>query len=240
VNLCIDIGNTRVKMAVFQDREMLDYEVMKNPGIRAVRKKVKKFNVEKAIISSTRNLKEKFIEQASHEVELIILDEKTSLPVKSKYETPETLGTDRIASVIGAFSQSQGSTCLVIDIGTCITYDLISRKGVYLGGNISPGMYLKIKGMHNYTDKLPLVEIKINKNIVGTSTVKALQNGAFYGTKGEIESFIRQFKDKHDDLLVFFTGGDAQLFAYKIESKIFVRPHLVLEGLNEILKYNAA
>lgn len=227
-------------MAVFRNGEIIDYEVMKNPGIRSVSKKIKKFHIDKAIISSTRDLKKQFLDKTSKLVKLIVLNENTSIPVKSNYETPKTLGKDRIAAIIGAYVHSSKSACLVVDIGTCITYDLISVKGIYLGGNISPGMHLRIKSMHSYTDKLPLVDAKVNNNNIGTSTVKALQNGAYYGTKGEIESFIRQFNDKHADLKVYFTGGDAQLFAHKIESKIFVRPYLVLEGLNEILKYNAA
>ena len=173
-------------------------------------------------------------------VDLIVFDHFTSIPVTNTYDTPETLGKDRLAAIIAAQKMFPGKAVLVVDIGTCITYDLINQNKEYLGGNISPGWMMRIQAMHRYTDKLPLVEKIIHPDLIGKSTVKALQNGSFYGTKGEIESFIRQFDKRFKGLKVIFTGGDAQLFLDHMESKIIIRPHLVLEGLNEILKYNAA
>lgn len=240
LNLCIDIGNTRVKMAVLDiDNNIVDKKMTKNPSIRATRSLIKLHNLKGGIVSSTRNLDLVYLKKVRDLIPIIILDHHTSIPIKSVYETPETLGKDRLAGIIGAYGMFGKSASCVVDIGTCITFDVIN-KGIYLGGNISPGIHLRIKAMHAYTDKLPLVEHVINDNIVGTSTVKALQNGAFYGTKGEIESFIRQLKQQFGKINVIFTGGDAQLFAEHMESKIFVRPYLVLEGLNEIIKYNAA
>ena len=236
----MDIGNTKAKMAVFNsDGEMEEYVVMSNPGIRKVRQLHSRHQIVGGIISSTRNLKEDFISKVNALFPCFILSKDTDVPITSEYETPSTLGKDRLAAVIAADAIYGGSSVLVIDIGTCITYDIIS-KGIYKGGNISPGAHLKIKAMHRYTDKLPLVELVINEDLMGKSTVKALQNGAFYGTKGEIESFIRVFKKSFSELKVVFTGGDASLFAETMDEKVIVRPYLVLEGLNEILNYNAA
>ena len=227
-------------MAIFdQEDSLIDSSINKSPSIRKVRYFKKVYGVDQAIISSTRILEETFIQRLNELFPYIILDAHTPIPIQSRYETPASLGKDRLAAVIGAYARYGEQACLVIDIGTCITYDVID-DGIYLGGNISPGIHLRIAAMHRYTDKLPLVDHNVNRDPIGTSTVKALQNGAFYGTKGEIESFIRQFKRQFGKINVIFTGGDAQLFADKIESKIFVRPFLVQEGLNEILKYNAA
>jgi len=240
VNLCMDIGNTKAKMAVFNAQGRIEeYSVSANPGIRSVRQLWKKFKITGGIISSTRHLDEKFLQKVNALFPCLILSEKTDVPIQSEYETPSTLGKDRLAAVVAADAHYKGKSVLVIDIGTCITYDIIS-EGIYRGGNISPGAYLKIKAMHRYTDKLPLVEMVVNDDIMGKSTVKALQNGAFYGTKGEIDSFIRVFNKRLGKLKVILTGGDASLFAEVLDHKVIVRPHLVLEGLNEIINYNAA
>ncbi len=236
----MDIGNTKAKFAVFSNEgNMEEYIVMANPGIRKVRQLHKKYQIIVGIISSTRNLEKEFLDKVKALFPCYILNEQTDVPIKSEYETPRTLGRDRLAAVIAANAFYPKNSVLVVDIGTCITYDII-KNGIYKGGNISPGAYLKIKAMNRYTDKLPLVELKANKDILGKSTVKALQNGAYHGTKGEIDSFIRVFRKEFDSLKVIFTGGDAKIFAEALNEKVIVRPYLVLEGLNEILKHNAA
>lgn len=236
----MDIGNTKAKMAVFNAQGSIEeYSVAANAGIRRVRQLWKKHHITRGIISSTRHIDQQFVEKVRALFPCIILSEKTMVPIESEYETPSTLGKDRLAAVVAADAHFKGKSILVIDIGTCITYDIISG-GTYRGGNISPGAHLKIKAMHLYTDKLPLVELVVNDDVMGKSTVKAMQNGAFYGTKGEIESFIRVFNKRLGTLKVILTGGDASLFAEALDHKVIVRPHLVLEGLNEIINYNAA
>ena len=240
MNLCMDVGNTKAKLAVFgKDDKLVADLTSKNVGIRKVGQINKKYSILSGIISSTRNLDPEFIDKVRKLFPLIVLSEQTIVPIQSEYETPATLGKDRLAAVVAAYRLYSDETVLVVDIGTCITYDIIDR-GTYKGGNISPGIHLRIEAMHRYTDKLPRVPFKINNDIEGKSTVKALQNGAFHGTKGEIDSFIREFKKKYASLKVIFTGGDAQIMAGSIDFPVEVRPLLVLEGLNEILKYNAA
>jgi type III pantothenate kinase len=191
-------------------------------------------------MSSTRNIDWDVIDKAKEDIFIEILDHNTRVPIENKYETPQTLGKDRLAGVIGAHVKFKGSNVLVVDIGTCMTLDVIDAKGTYHGGNISPGVHLRMQAMHRYTDKLPLVDFAINEDEIGKTTVKAMQNGAIYGTIGEIESFIRRTKKKFGDLKVVFTGGDADKFANLAETKIFVLPYLILVGLNEIILNNNA
>lgn len=160
------------------------------------------------------------------------------LPFVIKYRTPDTLGLDRLAGVAGAWSQYRNETSLVIDVGTCIKYDLITKKGEYLGGNISPGLQMRLKAMHLMTSKLPQVEPYERYEAMGTDTVSALQVGACTGAIHEIEGFIKEYKKMFGKLNILLTGGDSHFFVNKLKTKIFAAPNLVLQGLNEILDYN--
>ncbi len=238
--LCIDMGNTWVKYAVVsQDKKVLSFTRTKNFSKRTLGRLYKEFNLSGCILSSTRDIKKEILALLKKKKNFILLTHKTQVPIKNGYDTPGTLGKDRLAAVIGAHALYPNHPSLVIDPGTCITYDVITSDGKYLGGNISPGYYMRRQAMHRYTDKLPMVEAKENNPLLGTSTVKAMQNGAFYGTTGEMESFIRWIKKDFTGIKVLMTGGDAEMFAKHLNSKIFVLPYLVMIGLNEILTYNA-
>jgi type III pantothenate kinase len=168
----------------------------------------------------------------------VILDHHTKIPVKNKYDTPETLGKDRIAAVSAAYKLFTKNNHLVIDIGTCMTLDFVTKAGNYLGGNISPGVNLRLRAMHEFTSSLPLVKFDKTKKLLGKSTNEAIKNGAVYGITTEIESYIRRLEIKYDNINVILTGGDATFFGELIDYQIFVDPNLVLKGLNEILKIN--
>ena len=171
-------------------------------------------------------------------IPLTILDHTTNIPIVNLYKTPKTLGNDRLASVIGAQHLYPNKNIAVIDLGTCIKFDFIDKKRRYIGGNISPGVRMRIQAMHDYTSQLPIVDLKYNNSILGNSTESALQNGAVRGTIFEIESFIRRIKKKYGKLFVVFTGGDADFFASYINYEIFVNQNLILEGLNKIIHNN--
>ena len=166
------------------------------------------------------------------------LTEKTPLPIDNQYGTPKTLGKDRIAAVMGAYRLFPNQNCLVIDAGTCITYDLLTKHKTYLGGNISPGIDMRLKAMHQFTAKLPLVERGQQERIWGTSTETALRNGGQFGALYELEAFIRVCKEKFDPLTVVLTGGDGNFFAENLKTKIFARPNLVEWGLLEIFQFS--
>ncbi len=238
MNLCIDFGNTNVKVSVF-DGELERYYYKNNDLSKdKVNEICNNYNIEKAILSSTRNLTADFLQHLGSKVHLTVLDHNTPLPIKSLYETPETLGKDRIAGVIGARYEFPSTNCVVIDAGTCITMDFIDAKGQYHGGNISPGINMRRQSMHDFTDKLPLVDFKYPSSFIGKNTESALQNGILRGTIYELETFIDSINKEFGDSKVLFTGGDTIFFEEYLKFTIFAASNLVLVGLNEILRFN--
>lgn len=239
MNLIIDIGNTVAKVAVFKDKDIVEVFYDSNqtldnlPGICA------EYAVEKAIVATVIDLNEQVsarLEQLS--VPLLQLNEKTPLPVDNLYETPETLGYDRMAAVVGAYEQFPGKDILVIDAGTCITYEFIDAAGRYHGGNISPGVQMRFKALHEFTGRLPLVCREGRRLPLGKDTDTAMREGVLKGMEYEISGYIMAMKHKYPELLVFLTGGDEFSFDTNLKSIIFADRFLVLKGLNRILNYN--
>jgi type III pantothenate kinase len=168
-----------------------------------------------------------------------LLSYRSKLPFKIEYETPETLGTDRIAGVAGAFSLFPKSELLVIDAGTAITYDFLS-EGIYKGGNISPGLNLRFRALHEFTGKLPLVSLADNFTKTGRNTTDAILAGVITGVTYEINEYIRTFEKKSTDFKILLTGGDSGFLKDKINYQLTYMPDIVIDGLNYILEYNAA
>ena len=208
-------------------------------GDHDVKMLIRDYGIERAISSSTRKTESAFEKRIKAHVPLLKLSHKTPVPITSSYATPETLGKDRLAAVVGCTKLYPNKNCLVIDAGTCITYDYISKSNQYQGGNISPGLRMRAEAMDTMTSTLPLVEPTHHEDILGKSTRHALENGVVYGTLLEIESFIQLMKTKKTSLITILTGGDSSYLGSLLNSKIFVRPFLVLEGLDVILNYNA-
>ncbi len=238
-NLCIDIGNTRIKIGVFEDRNLVFHTVFYTMKDQEVSNLLKNHHIDKAISSSTRKSLTAFEKRIKKRIPLVRLNEKTPVPIINTYNTPETLGKDRLAAVVGCTKLFPDKTCLVIDAGTCITYDLITADKKYLGGNISPGLHMRARAMHDFTSALPKVKISYHEDYLGKSTIHAIQNGILWGTKLEIESFIALIKRDFEKINVIITGGDAHIFENLINSKIFAHSFLVLEGLDEIINHHA-
>ena len=169
---------------------------------------------------------------------LLRLGADTPLPVENLYETPRTLGYDRMAAVVGAAERFPGRDILVIDAGTCITYEFVDAAGRYHGGNISPGLQMRFRALNHYTGRLPLVEAEGRLLPMGKDTETAIRAGVLKGIEYEMAGYIRAMKDKYPELLVFLTGGDEFSFDTNLKSIIFADRFLVLKGLNRILIYN--
>lgn len=238
MNLVVDIGNTAVKAAVFDEDKMVDYRREDGQNVAIVRQMAETYCVDRCIISSTANIEESTRQILnSMKCSIEYLTSKTPLPIKNLYKTPETLGTDRLAGVVGAFDAMPGKDILVIDMGTAITYDIINAKGEYLGGNISPGISMRLKALHQQTAKLPMVDADGDKPEIGYDTDTAIRCGVTDGVKYEIEGFISAQIVKYPYLLIFLTGGDGFDFDECIKRRIFVDRFLVLKGLNRILNH---
>ena len=169
---------------------------------------------------------------------LMVLDNNTKVPIIKKYKTPETLGNDRLAASVGAWSLFPQKNSLVVDAGTAIKYDFVNSNGEYLGGSIAPGVEMKFKALNHFTGKLPLIEKNKGYELTGTSTEDALVSGVMFGSLMEMQGFIDTYSEKYENIQVIMTGGDYPYFADRLKGTIFAEPDLILKGLFEILKYN--
>ena len=237
MNLIIDEGNTHIKYGVFEEgsnNEVALYE-SKDYNAKEVAEIIKKHNVRHAIYSSVRGGNEDLIADVSHSVDFIQLTHETEVPLINKYRTPNTLGMDRLAACVGASSiAGKDANILVIDVGTAITYDIVS-KGEYLGGNIAPGMQMRLNALHTFTAKLPQVDINTEWKEIGDDTQTAIYSGCYSGILHAIAESYRRSSQKFPKLLVFLTGGGSKYFESNIKIKIFAKENLLRIGLNRIL-----
>lgn len=240
-NLIVDSGNTTIKMFLFADGEiaakMVCAEVCEMlPTLRA---NVPVEKIDRCIVSSVSVSQSEIAGVFRSFFPVTEFSHRLKFPIIIRYGTPETLGSDRVAAVVGAAMRYPDRNILVIDSGTAITYDIVTDKGEYLGGNISPGLKTRFRALHNFTGKLPLLhEDKSLDGLYGTNTVEALTIGIQNGMLYEIEGTVKEFSYQFDNLLVVFTGGDSFFFENRIKFNNFAEPYLVAFGLNEILEYN--
>ncbi|MCL4131478.1 UNVERIFIED_CONTAM: hypothetical protein GTU68_061389 [Idotea baltica] len=236
MNLIIDIGNTRVKMAVFKGKEAVLSLISDHSNINNnIDKLLQKYDLKNCIYSSVTHILNDIEPDKFNFV--VNLNHKTRVPFKNKYATPTTLGVDRIALASAASYQYPKENVLVIDSGTCVTYDFINAENEYLGGAISPGINLRYKALNEYTAKLPLLK-QSDFELIGTDTKSSIHSGVVNGYIQEIDGVIAQYQQKYSNLTVVLTGGDTIFLAKKLKSSIFAIPNFLLEGLNSILTYN--
>ncbi len=238
MNLVIDIGNTRIKYGVFLDDTLLRTGVTSKADVFFFRIVFKKYMITDIIFSSVAHVNKRALAFAEKYCRVHYLNYLTPLPLKNKYRTPQTLGTDRLANAAGAAWLFKDRNCLVIDAGTCIKYDFVSEKGHYLGGAISPGLYMRYQALHHFTKRLPLVKPDISVPLTGNTTDSSINSGVIHGARAEVKQIITQYKSQYKRLKTVVTGGDASLFVNIAKSYIFAAPDLTLTGLNHILNYN--
>ncbi len=242
MNLVIDIGNTTGKIAVCEGTEIIESAVYQKITIREVSYFITAYNELKgAIFSSVANHSRELIDYLDSTFDPFLeLNNHTDLPLKNKYKTRETLGYDRIAAVTGAHTIFPENNVLVIDAGTAITFDMVTRESEYIGGNISPGLSMRFRALNKYTSRLPLLDYtETGSEFLGNSTDEAIILGVTWGLIHEIEGYIHEVSHRFENLKVILTGVDANLFDKKLKSSIFVVSHLNLIGLNRILDHNA-
>ncbi len=246
-NLVIDIGNSFIKVGVFTDHKLVfdtRFPVSGDFNIDEIRKQ---HHPQKAIISSVAQQANstiyKNIIACLHNLELTEFSHHTAVTVKNKYKTPESLGLDRLAAVIGAKTLFNNTSVLVIDAGTCITYDHINVEGEYFGGSISPGINMRLKALNKYTARLPLVDFeKTFTHHYGVDTQSSILSGVINGAINEIKGFIADYQSGNPQLKVIICGGDGVFFDTRLKNSIFAHqilhePNLVLIGLNTVVNY---
>lgn len=239
MNLAIDVGNTRVKAAVFREDNLIDVIVFPAKKILSEIKILKKkYQLSEGIISSVANISEKKLEKLAQIVPFLKVSSTINLPFSNLYKTPKTLGADRIALVTAANKSFPNQNVLVIDAGTCITFDFIDKNNDYFGGAISLGIEMRFKALHKFTKKLPLLEKNSLDNFIGQNTQESINSGVINGVIQEIEGVIEQYKKKYQDLTIVLTGGDTNFLSKQLKSSIFANQNFLLEGLNELLIFN--
>jgi len=178
------------------------------------------------------------LETIEEDLEVLELSHELKVPFKNSYKTPKTLGVDRIALVSASVDQFPDRNVLIIDAGTCITYDFKTNKNEYLGGAISPGVTLRYKALNNLTANLPLLVTSQPKSIIGDSTEESIHSGVIIGVLKEIDGLVEYYKENYQDLTVILTGGDANFLSNQLKNSIFANSNFLLEGLNFLLDYN--
>ena len=239
MNLVIDIGNTSTKLAVFEEDTLVEVSSQAGQTLETLSQFIAPYTIVQGIVATVVDLNPEIFRQLEAlPFAVLWLGRNTPLPIANRYESPETLGYDRIAAVVGAYAQFPEKNILVIDAGTAITYEFIDAEGQYWGGNISPGIYMRFKALHHFTSRLPLVSPKGRLPEMGKDTETAIRSGVMKGIEHEIQGYIMSLRYKYPELLVFLTGGDEFSFDSKLKNIIFADRFLVLKGLNRILNYN--
>lgn len=235
-NLTIDQGNSSAKLAVWQDDSIVHECTVELLDTTNVHELISRFAVDAAIYCSVATDGTEIIDALRTECrQVIVLDKSTALPISIDYRTPETLGKDRIAAAIGAWSKHRGRTMLVVDMGTAITYDVVTADGRYIGGNIAPGLGMRLNALNLFTARLPKIALEGNAPIWGIDTETAMRSGAIHGVAAEISYYRRELPN---DSITLLTGYMSETIKRLLDFPIEIDPHLVTKGLNCILTYN--
>lgn len=242
MKLIVDIGNSFTKIAVFKDNDIIDFKTIEKIDVPAIENVVLQYpELDSSILSSVGNYDSsinKYLKQLGFFIEL---DKNTPVPFKNCYSTPDTLGKDRIAIAAAAAYQHTGENLLIIDTGTCVTYDLITAEREYMGGSISPGIRMRFNALHNFTHGLPLVHVpnpETNVKLIGDSTESSILSGVVNGLLAEVENTINQYNKLFSPLKIIISGGDYKYFDKLLKSNIFATPNIVVKGLKNILDFN--
>lgn len=236
--LCFDFGNTRLKYAVFNDATLKDVEIMNDASIETLQSIIKKYQPQKTILSSVI-IHDKTIETfLQQHTQFHLLNNISKLPFTIPVGKPESVGADRLAICAAAVHLYPKSHNLAIGLGTCITYNFINKFHEFLGGSISPGMYMRFKAMNEQTALLPIIQPDHNFPLIGYDTKTNLLSGVLLGMAKEIDGIIDAFKEKYNNFNVLITGGDMAFFVSHLKNKIFADPYLIFKGLYAISEQN--
>ncbi|MBK7763008.1 MAG: type III pantothenate kinase [Bacteroidetes bacterium] len=239
VSLCLDLGNTNYKAAVFQSDRLVDsFYFKEHEAISKLKELIHMFAPQKSILASVVNHDEGIVQLLKEHTKFLKLDLQTKLPFLNAYGSPETLGPDRLALVAGLSRQFADENSLVISIGTCITYNFLAKNGAFRGGAISPGVEIRLRGMSEYTARLPLISREGHVSLLGYDTETSLRSGAINGIASEIDGMIERFEQQYGRINAVLTGGDAPYFENRLKSKIFADKNFLFKGLYAILEHN--
>jgi type III pantothenate kinase len=242
MNLVIDLGNTWTKAGLFSDKELVKSFVFDKNSAGELKKIIAETpEIKRSIVSSVISHAKEITNILQNKTLCIDFDSNIRLPFKISYQTPETLGKDRIAAVAGALAIYPSKPLLVIDAGTCMKYNFVTAGGEFSGGAISPGLDMRFKALNVFTDRLPYVSYEKDfSDVIGTNTAGSILSGVQQGLLFEAEGYIKRFKEKNKEGIVIATGGNLPFLVDGLKNSIFAAPDLILSGLNEILLYHTS
>lgn len=241
MNLVVDIGNTLLKLAVFDGGRLVAQQCVGELREETFAGLLGGARAARAVVASTRGEAPAIVEAVRRHTDYLLeFTPATPVPIGNAYLTPATLGRDRLAAAVGAATLYPGRNALIVDFGTAVTLDFVSADGVFRGGCISPGMAMRFRALHEYTAALPLCDATDSAELLGRTTDEAVRLGVMNSLAFEIEGYIARMQGEIEDLCVIFTGGDTNFFAKRIKNTIFANCNLVFCGLNRILEHNAS
>ena len=242
MNLVIDLGNTWAKAGLFSEKELVKSFVFDKNAAHEIKKILAETpDIKRSLVSSVISHSKEITNILQNKTLCIDFDSNIRLPFKITYQSPETLGKDRIAAVAGAIALYPAKPLLVIDAGTCMKYNFVSEKGGFYGGAISPGLDMRFKALNIFTDRLPHLSYEKDfSDVVGISTTGSILSGVQKGLLFEAEGYIKRFKEKNKEGIIIATGGNLPFLVDGLKNSIFAAPDLILCGLNEILLYHTS
>lgn len=237
--LAVDVGNTRIKAAVFEgDMLVENFVFVKNELQKNIQNILKKYNkVADLVISSVGDVEKKSFLEFENDLKVHFMSHESNFPFVNCYATPKTLGIDRMVLAAGATLQFPDQNRLVIDAGTCVTFDFIDQNNNYLGGAIAPGLRLRYEALHNFTAKLPLLTLETPEGLIGNSTVGSIHSGVVNGLVYEIDGFIDEYSRLYSNFIIILTGGDTEFLAKRLKNTIFANSNFLLESLSQTFQY---
>jgi type III pantothenate kinase len=238
MNLILDFGNTRIKIAVFAGNELIEKKIVSsNEALNTVLQQLS--GIKNCIVGSVIGSQELIFQQLQTKYNTILFTASTPVPLKNLYQSVLTLGSDRLAAAVGAYHFYPNQNALTIDAGTCIKYNFVNQNNEYLGGAISPGIPMRLKAMHHFTHSLPAVDLDENyNNILGRNTRESLLSGAIIGAAAEVDGMIEKYNQVYSNLQVVVTGGDSDYLCKQLKNRFFANQNILLHGLNTILNFN--
>jgi len=239
MELILDLGNTNQKIALFNAGNLLWVEAKNRLTLSYVKSIVKQNpEIESCILSSVVRVSSSLSTFLEKHFRFILVNEFTPLPIRNLYQSPETLGKDRLAAAVGGFNQFPGQPVLIVNAGTAITYDFVTREGDYLGGLISPGLQMRFRALHTFTKELPLLTYREIDFLTGSNTDSSVFSGVINGMASEMEGIIARYQSEYPGVRIILSGGDLNYFVNRLKISIFALPNIVIYGLQQILAFN--
>ncbi len=253
MNITIDVGNSKTKVGIFNEQHALvEQYTYSHFGVRELSYLLNRFPITKGIIASVapsplldkRQMLSRHLDQQTYkkikDLNLLVFTNSTPIPITNGYLTPKTLGLDRLAAAVGAYAATPEENILVVDIGSAITYDFVSKEGIFVGGNIAPGIRMRLTVLHEMTDKLPSLHFEEDHSVplLGATTTQAMISGVIKGIAFEVEGYIQSLIEGKGAIQIYLTGGQEAIIAQHLKHQVHEDRHLVLKGLNRILEYN--